>query len=50
MNNFLELMIEIRKDMCGYTSKITKYDLLLNLMQNPKEAKGFLAQISRLDK
>ncbi|MBE6305724.1 MAG: hypothetical protein E7082_07425 [Bacteroidales bacterium] len=50
MNNFLELMIEIRKDMCGYTSKITKYDLLLNLMQNPKEAKGFFAQISRLDK
>ena len=50
MNNILELMIEIRKDMCGYTSKISEYDLLVNLMQNPKEANNFLAKMSNLDK
>ena len=42
MNKFLELMIEIRKDMCGRSSKITKYDLLLNLIQNPKEVDDFI--------
>lgn len=42
MDDFLNLMIEIRRDMCGHTSKISKYDLLLNLMQNPKEVDEFI--------
>lgn len=46
MNKFLELMIEIRKDMCGRSSKITKYDLLLNLIQNPKEVDEFIGQMN----
>lgn len=46
MNKFLELMIEIRKDMCGRSSKITKYDLLLNLIQNPKEVNDFIGQMN----
>lgn len=46
MNKFLELMIEIRKDMCGRSSKITKYDLLLNLIQNPKEVDDFIGQMN----
>ena len=46
MNKFLELMIEIRKDMCGRSSKITKYDLLLNLIQNPKEVDDFIDQMN----
>ena len=46
MNKFLELMIEIRKDMCGRSSKITKYDLLLNLIQNPKEVNDFIDQMN----
>ena len=39
-------MIEIRKDMCGRSSKITKYDLLLNLIQNPKEVDDFIDQMN----
>ena len=46
MNKLLELMIEIRKDMCGHSSKISKYDLLLNLIQNPKEVDGFIDQMN----
>lgn len=46
MNKFLEFMIEIRKDMCGRSSKITKYDLLLNLIQNPKEVDDFIDQMN----
>ena len=46
MNKFLELMIEIRKDMCGHSSKISKYDLLLNLIQNPKEVDDFIDQMN----
>ena len=46
MNKFLELMIEIRKDMCGRSSKITKYDLLLNLIQNPKEVDDFIDKMN----
>ncbi len=46
MNKFLELMIEIRKDMCGRSSKITKYDLLLNLIQNPKEVDDYIDQMN----
>ena len=42
MDDFLNLMIEIRRDMCGHTSKVSKYDLLLNLMQNPKEVDEFI--------
>ena len=46
MNKFLELMIEIRKDMCGQSSKISKYDLLLNLIQNPKEVDNFVDKMN----
>ena len=42
MDEFLNLMIEIRKDMCGHSSKISKNDLLLNLIQNPEEVKDYI--------
>lgn len=42
MDEFLTLMIEIRRDMCGHSSKISKYDLLLNLIQNPKEVDAYI--------
>lgn len=45
---FLELMIEIRKDMCGNTSKISKYDLLLNLIQNPQEVDNLWTKMKNL--
>lgn len=41
LDAFLNFMIEIRKDMGGNSSKITKYDLLVNLMQNKDEVNKF---------
>ena len=41
MDAWLNLMLEIRQDMCGYSSKITKNDILFNLMQNRDEMKKF---------
>jgi len=38
LNAILNFMLEIRKDMKGKTTKITQYDLLVNLMQNKDEA------------
>ena len=46
MDEFLNLMIEIRKDMCGQSSKISKKDLLLNLIQNPKEVDEFIDKMT----
>lgn len=39
-NYFLDLMVLIRKDMCGKT-KIKQDDILLNIMQNKKEVQQF---------
>ena len=39
-NYFLDLMVLIRKDMCGKT-KIKQDDILLNIMQNKKEVHQF---------
>ncbi len=36
LNYFLDLMVLIRKDMCGKT-KVNRNDILLNLMQDKKE-------------
>lgn len=41
MDAWLNLMLEIRQDMCGYSSKITKNDILFNLMQSRDEMKKF---------
>lgn len=46
IDEFLNLMIEIRKDMCGQSSKISKKDLLLNLMQNQKEVDEFIDKMT----
>lgn len=43
MDAWLNLMLEIRQDMCGYSSKITKEDILFNLMQSRDEMKKFYA-------
>jgi len=39
-NYFLDLMVLIRKDMCGKT-KVNRDDILLNIMQNKKELQQF---------
>jgi hypothetical protein len=44
----LELMIEIRKDMCGAKSKISKYDLLLNLMQDSQEVENLWKEMQKI--
>lgn len=41
LNYFLDLMVLIRKDMCGKT-KVKREDILLNIMQNKKELKQFM--------
>lgn len=38
LDTFLDLMIELRKDMVGKKSRISKRDLLINLIQNENEA------------
>lgn len=35
-------MLRFQQDMCGHSSKISKYDLLLNLIQNPKEVDAYI--------
>ena len=47
-NSLLELMIEIRKDMCGVKSKISKYDLLLNLMQDSQEVENLWKEMQKI--
>lgn len=42
MNSFLDFIIAIRKDMCGKQTKITKRDILINLIQNESEIDSFL--------
>lgn len=37
LDTFLDLMIEMRKDMVGKKSRISKRDLLINLIQNENE-------------
>ena len=46
LDAFLDFMIEIRKDMSGKSTKISKKDLLINLIQNDDEANNFLNKIS----
>lgn len=41
MDAWLNMMLEIRQDMCGYSSRITKDDILFNLMQSRDEMKKF---------
>ncbi len=43
MDAWLNLMLEIRQDMCGYSSQITKDDILFNLMQSRDEMNKFYA-------
>ena len=42
MNSFLDFIIAIRKDMCGKQTKVTKRDILINLVQNESEIDSFL--------
>lgn len=42
MNSFLDFIIAIRKDMCGKQTKVTKRDVLINLVQNESEIDSFL--------
>lgn len=36
---FLNFVLEMRKDLCNNKTKLTKYDILLNLTQSEEEAK-----------
>lgn len=36
---FLDLILEIRKDLCNGKTKLTKHDIMLNLTQSEEEAK-----------
>ena len=42
MNSFLDFIIAIRKDICGKQTKVTKRDILINLVQNESEIDSFL--------
>ncbi len=50
LNAFLDFMIEIRKDMSGDSTKISKYDLLINLTQNKDEVNRLWSEISKVKK
>ena len=41
MKYFLDLMLEIRKDMSGNRTKITRKDILINLIQNEQEVEKY---------
>lgn len=41
MDVWLNLILKIRQDMCGHKSKLSKDDILLNLMQSRNEAQKF---------
>jgi len=41
IKNFLKLICEIRKDMCGKNTSVNEKDILLNLMQNEDEVKKY---------
>lgn len=49
LNAFLDFMIEIRKDMNGSSTTISKHDLLVNLMQNEDEVNKFWKEISMME-
>lgn len=38
-SKFLDLVLEIRKDLCNNKTKLTKHDILLNITQSEAEAK-----------
>ena len=40
-----DTMLEIRQDMCGHSSKITKDDILFNLMQSRDEMNKYYASL-----
>jgi len=48
LNAFLDLMIEIRKDMKGKSSKISKRDLLINLIQNENEVDDIWKELCQI--
>ena len=50
LNAFLDFMIEIRKDMNGNSTKISEYDLLINLTQNKGEVDRLWSEISKIKK
>lgn len=45
MKYFLDLILEMRKDMRGGKTKITEKDILINLIQNRSEVDDFLQLI-----
>lgn len=42
LKDFLQFVLEIRKDLCGDDTKVTATDVLINLMQNEEEAKSII--------
>ncbi len=49
LDAFLDFMIEIRKDMSRNSTKISKYDLLINLTQNKDEVNRLWSEISKIN-
>lgn len=48
LDAFLDFMIEIRKDMLGNKTKISKQDLLINLIQNEDEVRSIWKGLKEL--
>lgn len=43
LKDFLQFVLEIRKDLCGDDTKVTAADVLINLMQNEEDAKSIIS-------
>jgi hypothetical protein len=39
LTDFLDFVLEMRKDLCNNKTKLTKHDILLNLTQSEEEAR-----------
>lgn len=42
LKDFLQFVLEIRKDLCGDDTKVTAADVLINLMQNEEDVKSII--------
>ena len=48
INNLLNLMVQVRKDMCGNSSRINKHDLLLSWVQNSEEVDKYWEELRKM--
>lgn len=48
INNLSNLMVQVRKDMCGNSSRINKHDLLLSWVQNSEEVDKYWEELRKM--